>query len=80
MKHRIKKAVAKDKSVIITSPAVQKIKARKHIYDLFKDKVKTVKTRIHYEPLHVLKERPSLKKRAFQRDLQYVCLSSGTYG
>lgn len=66
VKHRIEKAVANDKSVIITSPAVQKIKARKHIYDLFKDKVETVKTRIHYEPLHVLKERPSLKNVPFQ--------------
>lgn len=36
MKYRIEKAVAQNKNIFITSPAVQKIKARKHIYDLFK--------------------------------------------
>lgn len=65
VKHRIEKAVAQNKNIFITSPAVQKIKARKHIYDLFR-KDNLVRTRIHYEPLHVLKERPSLKHLPFQ--------------
>ena len=65
VKHRIEKAVAQNKVIYITSPAVQKIKARKHIYNLFKDKVTVVRTRIHYEPLHVLKEHPSLKNVPF---------------
>lgn len=64
VKHRIEKAVAQNKNVFITSPAVQKIKARKHIYDLF-GKDNLVRTRIHYEPLHVLKEHPSLKHVPF---------------
>ena len=66
VKHRIEKAIRQDKTIFITSPAIQKIKARKHIYDLFKDKINYVRTRIHYEPLHVLKERPSLKNVPFQ--------------
>ena len=66
VKHRIEKAITKNKDIYITSPAVQKIKARKHIYDLFKHKVQIVRTRIHYEPLHVLKERPSLKNVPFE--------------
>ena len=65
VKYRIEKAVTQNKNIFITSPAVQKIKARKHIYDLFKDKVTTIRTRIHYEPLHVLKEHPSLKNVPF---------------
>lgn len=65
VKHRIEKAVAQNKVIYITSPAVQKIKARKHIYNSFKDKVTVVRTRIHYEPLHVLKEHPSLKNVPF---------------
>ena len=65
VKHRIEKAVAQNKTIFITSPAVQKIKARKHIYDLF-GKDNLVRTRIHYEPLHVLKEHPSLKNVPFQ--------------
>lgn len=65
VKHRIEKAVAQNKTIFITSPSVQKIKARKHIYDLF-GKDNLVRTRIHYEPLHVLKERPSLKHVPFQ--------------
>lgn len=64
VKHRIKKAVSQNKTILITSPAVQKIKARKHLYDLF-GKDNLVRTRIHYEPLHVLKERPSLKNVPF---------------
>lgn len=64
VKHRIEKAVSQNKTILITSPAVQKIKARKHIYDLF-GKDNLVRTRIHYEPLHVLKERPSLKNVPF---------------
>lgn len=66
VKHPIEKAVAQNKNIFITSPAVQKIKARKHIYDLFKDKVTAIRTRIHYEPLHVLKEHLSLKNVPFQ--------------
>ena len=50
VKHRIEKAIRQDKTIFITSPAIQKIKARKHIYDLFKDKINYVRTRIHYEP------------------------------
>ena len=65
VKHRIEKAVSQNKTILITSPAVQKIKARKHLYDLF-GKDNLVRTRIHYEPLHVLKERPSLKNVPFQ--------------
>ena len=65
VKHRIEKAVAQNKTIFITSPAVQKIKARKHMYDLF-GKDNLVRTRIHYEPLHVLKEHPSLKNVPFQ--------------
>lgn len=64
VKHRIEKAVSQNKTILITSPAVQKIKARKHLYDLF-GKDNLVRTRIHYEPLHVLKERPSLKNVPF---------------
>ena len=64
MKHRIEKAVSQNKTILITSPAVQKIKARKHLYDLF-GKDNLVRTRIHYEPLHVLKEHPSLKNVPF---------------
>lgn len=64
VKHRIEKAISQNKTILITSPAVQKIKARKHLYDLF-GKDNLVRTRIHYEPLHVLKERPSLKNVPF---------------
>lgn len=64
VKHRIEKAVSQNKTILITSPAVQKIKARKHLYDLF-GKDNLIRTRIHYEPLHVLKERPSLKNVPF---------------
>jgi hypothetical protein len=64
VKHRIEKAVSQNKTILITSPAVQKIKTRKHLYDLF-GKDNLVRTRIHYEPLHVLKERPSLKNVPF---------------
>mgnify|MGYP000897439800 FL=1 len=64
VKHRIEKAVSQNKTILITSPAVQKIKARKHLYDLF-GKDNLVRTRIHYEPLHILKERPSLKNVPF---------------
>lgn len=64
VKHRIEKAISQNKTILITSPAVQKIKARKHLYDLF-GKNNLVRTRIHYEPLHVLKERPSLKNVPF---------------
>lgn len=64
VKHRIEKAVSQNKTILITSPAVQKIKARKHLYDLF-GKDNLVRTHIHYEPLHVLKERPSLKNVPF---------------
>lgn len=64
VKYRIEKAVTQNKNIFITSPAVQKIKARKHIYDLF-GKDNLVRTRIHYEPLHVLKKHPSLKNVPF---------------
>lgn len=64
VKHRIEKAVSQNKTILIASPAVQKIKARKHLYNLF-GKDNLVRTRIHYEPLHVLKERPSLKNVPF---------------
>ena len=64
VKHRIEKAVSQNKTILITSPAVQKIKVRKHLYDLF-GKDNLVRTHIHYEPLHVLKERPSLKNVPF---------------